>query len=178
MPLYAKAVSCDGKPWPQDWNLIIGDALDKYGQHLLPAQISLLCHGYSKASTEQRKAFWALFFAAVACRESGFDTKQVYHEPPPLSVDSIGLLQLSYGDERGHRRCLINKATQNITDPKINLACGVAILDDQLADGKGVFNQASYWSTLRQESPNHKYWTASKTKALFLSWANKLDFCL
>jgi hypothetical protein len=61
----------------------------------------------------------------------------------------VGLLQLSYGDEERHRGCPLDAMRANITDPVVNLRCGVVILRNQLAARSTLFPRRSYyWSVL------------------------------
>ncbi|HLL54194.1 MAG TPA: hypothetical protein VK447_11640, partial [Myxococcaceae bacterium] len=129
---FAQVREEQGRAWRAEWNHAIADALDRFGQPLLDdskvpgAEVSALCPGYFRASREEKKAFWALLFAAIARLESGFDPERSFWEPKPLRVLSVGLLQLSYGDEQRHPDCPLDATAANITQPEVNLRCGVA----------------------------------------------------
>lgn len=167
-PLYAGPLACGSRVWPDQWNTWLNEALTDYGQHLLPAKISVLCPRYQQMTDLQRRAFWVLFSATVICNESSFNPNDRYWEK--FGVWSEGLWQLSYGDERGHKRCEISSAKGNILDPRTNLRCGIAILDDQLANHP-VFYDQSYWSTLRDSMDG------AKTRKLWWEWQGMLPFC-
>ena len=102
------------------------------------------------------------FFHAIAVAESDLNTNSVYHEPPPLGVDSIGLLQLSVHDEK-YYHCGISDA-QSLKHQARNLYCGVAILSrlEKLHPGESpLVAGAHYWSTLRPSRNGYKRFTAA-----------------
>jgi hypothetical protein len=101
----------------------------------------------------------AAFFKAVAVPESDWKPAEVYHEPPPLGVDSIGLLQLSVQDERGYH-CGITDAA-SLKHPIRNLYCGVVIMEklQKIYGSDNVYKAGGhYWSTLRRA----KEWPGKK----------------
>jgi hypothetical protein len=171
VPPYATGMTCGNRTWNPLWNDVIGEALDEFGQRLIAAEISLLCPGYMTSSVPQKKAFWTLFVASVACPESGYNPDSHHDEPPPLGYPSRGLLQLSYEDWPGHPRCELRREKANAYDPKTNLRCGVAILDDEMGRLGTIFHNKSYWAVLR---PNRK---AHLTKAHYAKYKDKLTFC-
>ncbi|XXF76104.1 transglycosylase SLT domain-containing protein [Myxococcaceae bacterium GXIMD 01537] len=147
-----------GLAWKDEWNQVIADALEDVGQPLLeddkvPArEVEAMCPGYFAARREEKKAFWALLFASIARLESGFDPERTFMEPKPLRTLSVGLLQVSYGDEERHRGCPLDAMQANITDPGVNLRCGVAIMRNQLAARSTLFPQRYYyWSVLTRK---------------------------
>ena len=69
-----------------------------------------------------------------------------------LRTLSVGLLQLSYGDQERHAGCPLEPMEANITDPAVNLRCGVAILRNQLAARNTLFpRRYYYWSVLTRK---------------------------
>ncbi len=157
-PRFAQVREERGRAWKQEWNLIIAEALEDVGQPLLeddkvPAEeVRALCPHYFHASREEKKAFWALLFASIARLESGFDPERTFMEPRPLRTLSVGLLQLSYGDQTRHVGCPLEPMEANITDPAVNLRCGVAILRNQLAARNTLFpRRYYYWSVLTRK---------------------------
>lgn len=175
---FAKDVKCDSRVWEQDWNDDIAGALDEFGDRLMSgayatADVKKLCPSYFGLPDAQRKAFWALVIASVSCPESGYNPKEVYKEPPPLNVESIGLMQLSYEDVQGHKRCELDKSKLNAYDPKINLRCAVVILDDEMKRLNALFSPYSYWSTLQTDQPTK----LAKTMAQFNKYKSQLGFC-
>lgn len=182
---YAKGVTCDGIPWKPEWNDIVAGALDDYGSHLLDGslakdQLTALCPKYFTATGAQKKAVWALIIASISCPESSFNPADKYHES--FGVWSLGLLQLSYEDYPGHARCELRSdgkakatsstpATGNAYDPKANIRCGIAILDDGFAKGHKLFQPTAwYWSTLVEP--------ATDVKAEYWRYAKQFSFCL
>jgi hypothetical protein len=116
---------------------------------------SLECSNYNQLSREQRKMFWALFFASLARYESGFNPQTRYYEPT-LGHYSEGLLQLSISDSRYHQFCNLNE--QTILQPKENLECGIDIMSKQLAQTGRLFPAKSfYWSVLSVYTTKRKF---------------------
>lgn len=117
-------------------------------------------NGYSTLSPALRIKFWAELLIAVAKFESSWNPHDVFHEPPPLGVDSIGLLQLSYQDQENYKLEPLNHAARSLDDPLVNLRCAVIIFATLVERDKTVANSASgkfrgaarYWSTLRAGS--------------------------
>lgn len=185
-PKYALGVRYDTHLWPVEWNDYVAEGLDAYGAHLMAgvsaqADIAKLCPGYFKATMAQKKAFWALFVASVAGPESGYSATSKFLEHGTLW--SLGPLQLSYEDYPGHSRCELRKlpgsvptaakpADGNAYDPRINIRCGVSILDDQVVKGRGLFTPkgaGAYWSVL--------YPPAAKVMKTWDTYSNQLTFC-
>lgn len=102
----------------------------------------------------------AQLMSIMAKYESGFDPKNVYHEPPPLGVDSIGLFQLSIESEKS--LCSL-KSKDDLKEPITNIKCAVKVLskwvqkDGVLFGGqKGAWRGGSrYWSVLRTTSGSY-----------------------
>lgn len=98
--------------------------------------------------------FWPALFKATAYKESSWKPATTYTEKFPDNAGnyqvSRGLLQLSYDDEGRGPHCKDLKA--NITNPTVNLLCGVDIAD-QLVRAKRLStlrgNLGRYWSTIR-----------------------------
>jgi hypothetical protein len=114
--------------------------------------------GYNGLAPDAIKLkFWAELLIAMAKFESGWDSKNVFREPPPLGVNSIGLLQLSKQDENGYAVRPPIAAENELKDPILNLEWGVTIFatllarDRVVASGAGNASRggADYWSVLR-----------------------------
>lgn len=140
----------------------------------VPADVDDFWSGYEAADEVGRNQFWLMLISAVAKEESDFDPNCVYHEPPPLGVDSIGLMQLSVGD--AHYGCDFPDENA-VKDPRRNLLCAVRIIDRLVArDGRigGDADHhhrgaAAYWSTLRVPKPGKRDargYVISRTSAL------------
>ncbi len=175
-PLFAQVREEQGRAWKPEWNQVIAEALEDIGQPLLEdekvpaAEVQALCPGYFDAGREEKKAFWALLFASIARLESGFDPERTFMEPRPLRTLSVGLLQLSYGDQTRHSGCLLEPMEANITDPAVNLRCGVAILRNQLSARNTLFpKRFYYWSVLTRKR--------SQIERDFMQHREQLGFC-
>ncbi len=159
-------------PWDavagsQTWTQTLTQALKASKlPDLDPKGIEDFVPGYDKFTREQRVAVWANLIAIDAKYESNWDPHNIYHEPPPLGVDSIGLLQLSYEDEGPYKLPVhLSRADKDLEDPAINLRCAVAIMEQlELKHGQfcgkddaGKWTGLSvYWSTLRETVKNKK----------------------
>ena len=84
--------------------------------------------GYSGLAAPRQKKFWAELFIAIARFESNWNPHDIFHEPPPLGVDSVGLLQLSYEDEPVYHLEHLDRNVKSLEDPLVNLRCGVKIM--------------------------------------------------
>jgi hypothetical protein len=114
--------------------------------------------GYDTLSPEGMKLkFWAELFVAISKFESGWNPKNVFGEPPPLNVNSVGLLQLSQQDQNNYQVTPHVNSEEQLKDPLLNLQWGVSIFahllerDRVVASGTGNSSRgaARYWSVLR-----------------------------
>lgn len=118
--------------------------------------------GYGGLADVDKTRFWAELVIAMARFESSWNPHTIYHEPPPLGVDSVGLLQLSYEDAAYYDLEPLSREAKSLEDPLVNLRCGVEILahlltrDRVVATGRRSRSRggARYWSVL-QEPPGH-----------------------
>jgi hypothetical protein len=114
--------------------------------------------GYSQLTADQQLKFWGELIVAMAKYESNWKPNVIFHEPPPLGIDSVGLLQLSYEDQPGYKLEPLDRARKSLEDPLVNLRCAVKIMAKLLARdrvvAKGAKKQsrgaARYWSVLRE----------------------------
>ncbi len=143
------------KKWSEQLLASVAESLPA----LESADVSAFAPRYSDLDPVARLRFWGEFFVAMSWYESAWDPRCVYHEPPPLSVDSIGLLQLSYEDARVYDLEPLDPrdAEHSLKNPVVNLRCGVAILARLVArdhvvtqtSGRSHRGGARYWSVLR-----------------------------
>jgi hypothetical protein len=113
--------------------------------------------GYNGLSSDLKTKFWGELIVAMAKYESSWNPDDVYHEPPPLNVDSVGLLQLSIQDGRNYHLTPPVSTENQLKNPDINLDWAVQILAHLLARDKVVASSANgkyrggaaYWSVLR-----------------------------
>jgi hypothetical protein len=93
-----------------------------------PLGISEFIPQFWTLNDKQKTIAWANIFCMIAYYESSWDPAEVYHEPPPLSEDSIGLLQLSYADGTSYGLTPpLTAAGNGLKDAVDNLTWGVQI---------------------------------------------------
>lgn len=145
----------DGHPERKGWTDYVVkavnenfDAFDKVSDRMS------YCSNYNALSKEFRVNVWAELVSAIAKFESAWNTGSVYHEPPPLSVDSIGLLQMSIGDS--YAGCPKSGSGDQLKDPIKNLECGFSAMvkligrDGVIAGSSKPYRALSlYWSVTR-----------------------------
>jgi hypothetical protein len=152
----------DGHPGAETWTGFVAKGLDSSAlTTIVPADVATFWPNYGGADDQGRRQFWTMLISAIAKEESGFDPNCVYHEPLPLNVDSLGLMQLSLGDN--HYGCNFTDEA-SVKDPELNLLCAVRILDRLVRrDGRiggdaqhHAAGAAAYWSTLRTPKPGKR----------------------
>jgi hypothetical protein len=169
----------EAMPQSKQWNDIVLNALDLYGQGMLTTKSvkdgKQFCANFDSLTRDDRKAFYLMMISAMARYESSFKTESQYKESfkdeNGENIISRGLLQISKGSSR-YYDCGITDA-QMLHDPKMNLECGVRILnkwivkDECLAcrENEKWLGGARYWAVLRntRESFNK---IKNKTKSI------------
>ncbi|MBB1248305.1 hypothetical protein [Rhizobium sp. G21] len=150
---------------------------------IMPADIDVFCPGYASTNNEGRAAFWRELLTAMARPESDYKTKTVLWEPGQFQY-SLGLLQLSYHDRDSYSEAnppgcqFVTEA--EVTNPDVNLQCGVKIIAKLVRDGKPIGGStakpnsggAAYWSTLRMSSPDARNEIIAATRAIPACRAN------
>ena len=142
------------KPWSEQ--LLKSIAAAK--QSLDEANVEAFLPGYGQLDLASQIKFWAELVIAIAWFESKWNPNDIYHEPAPLNVDSVGLLQLSYEDAKPYHLEPLDRTEKSLQDPLVNLRCAVTILATLVSQNKVVeyssgkkFGGASrYWSVIRQ----------------------------
>lgn len=158
------------KIWQPQWDTIVENALPpSLLSRQVPRDVRRFCPRFYSMSDENKRAFWAYFFQALASAEAGLNpTSHVRHTVPAdyatdevthLHVRCEGLLQLTYADARRYgcnfdwdadRMLKPGDPARTILQPKNNLDCGVKILTRQIIDNQEpLFTRLSYWSTLQ-----------------------------
>jgi len=147
------------------WNEVTYEAITDLGSSLIsrrPSDINSFCPNYSDLNVDEKTMFWISLLAAMTRYESFYDPdvffQEGFNDSQGRPIISRGLLQLSVESARGYG-CPIPQA-EDLHDPKINLECGVKILDrwvgrDGLISGKvsGRWRGgARYWAVLRRAS--------------------------
>jgi Transglycosylase SLT domain len=141
------------RPWSVTLLTSIQNALPK----LALGNPNGFLNGYDSLAADLQLKFWGELVVAVSKFESSWNPHDIFHEPPPLSVDSVGLLQLSYQDESPYNLEPLSESHKSLEDPSINLRCGVTILAALVAKDRTVASSlngryrggAAYWSVLR-----------------------------
>ncbi len=162
--------------WKMSWSTQVGNSIDDHSIELVDdATIpysdleALDCHGYTDASEEDKKRFWALFFSSISLYETDFNPNTRYWERG-LNVWSEGLFQLSVSTGRYHNGCE-HLTSDNILDPHGNIDCAVAVMRNQMRVRGSLFpSRAYYWSVLTTVK---KY----KVQNFFKSQMSELSFC-
>ncbi|HEX4286528.1 MAG TPA: hypothetical protein VHZ28_15650 [Terracidiphilus sp.] len=171
-----KAELGDDETWDPAWDQAIEESLPR---ELLSTKVAkdikIFCPRFNSLSLEDKRAFWAYFFQALAGAEAGLrPTANVRHTEPEVAVvdgvshrmvRSEGLLQLTYEDSDRYgcdfdwdidKLLPEHDPGKTILQPKNNLLCGVKILTNQLVDQrKPLLTRSSYWSTLRPGYPGY-----------------------
>lgn len=115
---------------------------------------ALYCTKFNFLSDNQKVDVIATVAVGMALYESSYNPKAVYHEPPPLNIDSLGLFQLSYTD--GFKWCSLDKSKNSLLDPINNINCTIPELAMLMQKDSVVTSRVKpwkggsrYWSTLR-----------------------------
>ena len=121
----------------------------------LAQDIEKFAPNYKGLPESRRIDVWAALFVAIAYYESGYDPRSIFKETS--GQDSVGLLQLSYEDQKPYGLEPLDRKARSLEDPLVNLRCGVKIMahlvardrviagGSSLKDGRGG---GRYWSTL------------------------------
>jgi hypothetical protein len=147
----------DTRPERKAWSAHLLESVASTKQGLDRGNPDQFVPGYSGLATSGQIKFWAELFVAIARFESSWRPHEIFHEPPPLGVDSVGLLQLSYEDEPIYHLEHLDRSAKSLEDALVNLRCGVKIMSTLVArdgivassDGGKHRGGARYWSVLR-----------------------------
>lgn len=149
-------LSWDTEPERRAWTTELISAIERHLAELEAGNPEAFIAGYGALAGDGRLRYWGELVVAMAFYESSWKPGCVYHEPPPLSDDSIGLLQLSYADGPAYGLEPLDPAAASLKDPLVNLRCAVKILatlvhkDQTVAWTGGTSHKgaARYWSVL------------------------------
>jgi hypothetical protein len=150
-------LSWDSRPERKPWSAQLRQSIASAKQELEQGNPERFAPGYVELTESRQIKFWAELFVSIAHFESSWKPSEIFHEPPSLGVDSVGLLQLSYEDERIYRLEHLDRNARSLEDPLVNLRCGVKIMSVLVAkdgvvaasDGGKHRGGARYWSVLR-----------------------------
>jgi hypothetical protein len=178
------------------WTVYAQNAVTKYGDAMMKGATDVedFCPMFDRLGSQDRVNFWVELVAAMAKFESSYDPTTRYTEST-MGIDPItkkqvvseGLLQLSYQDEQNYRNVLpagvcdfdyasdkqyqLSDIRRSILDPKLNLTCGISILNRQLERyNKIAVSSGAYWSVIKSSSSHNRL---KEIKAI----TNALSFC-
>jgi Transglycosylase SLT domain len=157
-------LSWDVKPERKPWSAELIRAIQGAHAELETGNPNAFIAGYDGLALDGKLLFWAELVVAMAKFESNWNPRNIFHEPPPLGVDSVGLLQLSYEDQGPYHLEPLSRESKSLEDPLVNIRCGVKILarlvsrDSVVASGSGGSSRgaARYWSVVREGHGHHK----------------------
>jgi hypothetical protein len=157
------SLSWDNLPERKVWSDQLRASIAEFKTQLDQGDPEAFISGYAALTPELQIKFWAELIVAVAKFESNWKPHTIFHEPPPLGVDSVGLLQLSYEDQPNYHLEPLDRAAKTLEDPLVNLRCGMKIMaklvsrDGIVASSAGSRHRgaARYWSVLRAGHGHH-----------------------
>jgi hypothetical protein len=157
----------DHSPHAEEWTEATLAALQDEGAVLLshvPGDIGTWCPGYVEGNVEERAAFWAGLFSALARFESTWNQQAVGG-----GGQWFGLVQISPGTARAYD-CTADSAAE-LTDGSANLECAVRIASETvMRDGVVAANRgglAADWGPFA---------SAEKRQAM-ASWVSTQSYC-
>jgi hypothetical protein len=183
-PIDMKKAEVGGPTWDPEWDKIVELALPpEMLSQQVPRDVKRFCPQFYEMGEEDKRAFWAYFFQALAGAEAGLEpTVQARHTQPEMMVkDEVtgrqartsGLLQLAYEDQKRYgcdfdwerdKTLKVNDPERTILQPKNNLECGVKILDHQLIEQhKALLSSTGYWGTLRPGTMSYRVFAKQMT---------------
>ena len=183
-PIDAKRVELGGKTWDPEWDKLVELALPpEMLSRQVPRDVRRFCPRFYEMAEDDKRAFWAYFFQALAGAEAGLRPEtRVRHTEPEVAVKddvtrrlvrSEGLLQLTYEDQKRYgcdfdwdadKTLKADDPGKTILQPKNNLECGVKILDNQIiGQRKALLSPTGYWSTLRPGTVSYRVFVKQMT---------------
>ena len=183
-PINTTRVETGGWTWNPEWDKFVELALPPAMlSRQVPRDVRRFCPRFYEMKEEDKRAFWAYFFQALAGAEAGLKpTTRVRHTEPEVAVKdgvsgravrSEGLLQLTYEDQTRYgcdfdwdadKGLKADDPAKTILQPKNNLECGVKILDHQIFEQhKPLLSASGYWSTLRPGNADYRMFAKQMT---------------
>lgn len=165
-PMERPVMRWDFHPEASNWTLATMGALQTHGAVLaevVPDDIETWCPDYANNTLEERQAFWAGLFSALAKHES------TWNETASGGGGRwIGLLQIAPDTARAYG-CNARSAAE-LRDGQDNLSCGVRIAAaqvarDNLVAGNGTKGVGRDWAPFRsaQKRTEMAVWTRSQS---------------
>ncbi|HWU42614.1 MAG TPA: hypothetical protein VN132_04215 [Bdellovibrio sp.] len=112
-----------------------------------------VCPNYSRLDIEGQRNVWVLIVNAMAFYESTCRDDAKGRGP---NGKLIGLLQLHAGKEDLYVKSGLCQKGDGKT-PQGTFRCGLAMMNEQLERGEGLFSRRSYWDVLRPQATEQKY---------------------
>ncbi|MDF0599898.1 transglycosylase SLT domain-containing protein [Psychromarinibacter sp. C21-152] len=143
----------DFRPEAREWTLSTMNALETHGAvlpTLTPSDIDEWCPAYRTAPVDQRKAFWAGLFSALAKHESRWT--------PDASGGGgrwLGLLQIAPATARGVG-CRAQTAAA-LFDGSANLSCGVRLAAHEMPRKNRILGGPGRWGGVAQHWAPFRY---------------------
>jgi hypothetical protein len=183
-PIDTKKAEVGGPTWDPEWDKIVELALPpEMLSRQVPRDVRRFCPRFYEMAEDDKRAFWAYFFQALAGAEAGLiPTIQAVHpEPEMTGKDEVtgrrartsGLLQLAYEDQKRYgcdfdwerdKALKMDDPERTILLPKNNLECGVRILHHQLIEQhKPLLSGSGYWATLRAGTASYRMFAKQMT---------------
>lgn len=168
MSFIAPPMQWDHHPQGEVWTestLVALSTKDAELSQRVPADINTWCPGYSDASVEERRAFWAGLLSAVAKYESTWN--------PQASGGGgrwIGLMQISPRTAQ-HYQCEATSVVA-LKQGDANLECAVEIMSEQVAKdglvaGAGNRGIGRDWAPLR----------SNEKRSAMSDWTSQQPYC-
>ncbi|WP_375260895.1 lytic transglycosylase domain-containing protein [Palleronia sp.] len=157
------AMRWDFRPGAETWTEGTLDALRTHGAVLpatIPADIAEWCPDYANKTEEERAAFWAGLFSALAKHESTWRPEAVGG-----GGSWFGLVQISPSTARAYG-CSATTGSA-LKNPVANLRCGVRIAAAQ------VSKRGSVNTGMRDWGPFH----SSSKRAEMAAWTRAQPYC-
>jgi hypothetical protein len=152
----------DSHPFRKQWSQQLAASVQQHKARLEQGDPNGFIVGYSGLALVDQIRFWGELFVAISKFESSWNPNNVFHESD--GQNSVGLLQLSVGDQNNYNLTPHVNSELGLKDPLVNINWAVAILahwtahDRLIATGVAGDNRggARYWSVLRG-GPSHHY---------------------
>ena len=189
--IHRESIAQDISAWGDNiegprWTQYANNAISQLGQELLntvPADIELYCPNYANLNLNNRQQYWVSMISALAYFESNFSSAVSYQESFNDSqgkpVISRGLLQISKESANSYGCDILDE--KELHDPKVNIYCGVRILNQWIAKQDGVISDRKGWWIFKSEWLGAaRYWSPfrneSKRKSIAIS-TSKQPYC-
>lgn len=160
----------DHRPEAEDWTRATLAALQSHGavlETLVPTDIDRFCPAYRESGAEQRRAFWAGLFSALAKHESTWRP-----EAAGGGGRWLGLLQIAPGTARAYS-CRAQSSAE-LFDGEKNLSCGVRIAARQVARDNEIVGGPGGWRGVARDWAPFR--SAAKVEDM-AAWTRAQPYC-